>query len=49
MKEYSVLTGLAMLALLLHKQGKEAALSVAPPLFTGTFLFVGFMVMLKPV
>ncbi len=38
-----LLAGLGVIAMLCHRQ-KEAALAVAPPLFTGTFLFVGLMV-----
>ena len=40
-----LLAGLGVLALLCHKQGETAALSVAPPLFAGTFIFVAFMVL----
>lgn len=38
-----LLAGLGVIAMLCHRQ-KEAALAVAPPVFTGTFLFVGLMV-----
>ncbi len=38
-----LLAGLGVIAMLCHRQ-KEAAMAVAPPLFTGTFLFVGLMV-----
>ncbi len=38
-----LLAGMGMLALLCHKQS-EKALTVAPPVFTGTFVFVGLMV-----
>ena len=38
------LAGLGMIAMICHKQGKDAAYAVAPPLFTGTFLFVGFII-----
>ena len=33
-----------MLMMLLHPQAKHAALAVAPPVFRGTFVFVGLMV-----
>lgn len=39
-----LLAGIAMLAMLLHPQTERAALAVAPPVFTGTFVFVGLMV-----
>ena len=39
-----LLAGIGMIALICHKQSKNAILSVAPPVFTGTFVFVGFMV-----
>ncbi len=38
-----LLAGIGILAMLVHKQTK-AALAVAPPVFSGTFIFVGFMV-----
>ena len=38
-----LLAGIGILAMLLHKQGKNAALSVAPPVFTGTAIFVSCM------
>ena len=39
-----LLAGIGVVAMLCHKQGGEAALVVAPPIFGGTFLFVGLMV-----
>lgn len=40
-----LLAGIGALAMLCHRQAKKTALlSVAPPLFKGTFLFVGLMV-----
>ena len=39
-----LLAGIGVLAMLVHKQGKTAALAAAPPVFRGTFLFVGLMV-----
>jgi len=39
-----LLAGIAMLAMLVHPQTEHAALAVAPPVFTGTFVFVGLMV-----
>ena len=39
-----LLAGVGILAMLVHKQTKAAALAVAPPVFTGTFVFVGLMV-----
>lgn len=40
-----LLAGVGILMMLLKKQnGKTAALAVAPPVFTGTFVFVGLMV-----
>lgn len=39
-----LLAGLGILAMLVHKQTKTTALAVAPPVFTGTFVFVGLMV-----
>lgn len=39
-----LLAGLGILAMLCHRQGKSAVLAVAPPLFTGTFVFVALMV-----
>ena len=39
-----LLAGVGVLAMLVHKQTKTAVLAVAPPVFTGTFVFVGLMV-----
>ena len=39
-----LLAGVGILAMLTCKQTKAAALAVAPPVFTGTFVFVGLMV-----
>lgn len=39
-----LLAGLGVLSMLCHRQGKSAVLAVAPPLFTGTFVFVALMV-----
>lgn len=40
-----LLAGVGVLAMIVHKQtSKKAALAVAPTVFTGTFIFVGFMV-----
>lgn len=39
-----LLAGVGMLMMLLHPQAKHAALAVAPPVFSGTFVFVGLMV-----
>ena len=39
-----LLSGIGIIAMLCHKQNKNSLLSVAPPLFTGTFVFVGLMV-----
>lgn len=39
-----LLAGVGILAMLVHKQTSVAALAVAPPVFTGTFVFVGLMV-----
>ena len=38
-----LLAGVGILAMLCHRQ-KKAVLAVAPPVFTGTFIFVAFMV-----
>lgn len=38
-----LLAGIGILAMLLHRQGKNAVLSVAPPVFTGTAIFVSCM------
>ncbi len=39
-----LLAGIGILAMLTHKQSKNAAFAVAPPVFSGTFVFVGLMV-----
>ena len=39
-----LLAGIGILAMLCHKQTKAATLAVAPPVFGGTFVFVGLMV-----
>ena len=39
-----LLAGVGILAMLVHRQTKHAALAVAPPVFSGTFVFVGLMV-----
>ncbi len=39
-----LLAGIGILAMLIHKQSKTALMAVAPPLVSGTFLFVGLMV-----
>nr|MBR4279596.1 hypothetical protein [Clostridia bacterium] len=39
-----LLAGLGVLAMLTCRQPKNAALAVAPPVFSGTFVFVGLMV-----
>ena len=39
-----LLAGIGMIAMLCFRQKKQAALAVAPPVFTGTFVFVGLMV-----
>ena len=39
-----LLAGIGILAMLCHKQSKQAVLAVAPPVFSGTFVFVGLMV-----
>lgn len=39
-----LLAGIGILAMLVHKQTDKALLAVAPPVFTGTFVFVGLMV-----
>lgn len=40
-----LLAGIGMVALVCHRQTKAAALSVAPPVFSGTFVFVALMVL----
>ena len=39
-----LLAGIGILAMLTHKQSKSVALAVVPPVFSGTFVFVGLMV-----
>ena len=39
-----LLAGIGILAMVCHKQAKGSMLAVAPPLFTGTFVFVTLMV-----
>ena len=39
-----LLAGIAMLAMLLRTQAEHTALAIAPPVFSGTFVFVGLMV-----
>lgn len=39
-----LLAGIGILAMISRKQTKNAALAVAPPVFSGTFVFVGLMV-----
>ncbi len=39
-----LLAGLGLIAMICHKQGKTSVYAVAPPLFSGTFVFVSFMV-----
>ncbi len=39
-----MLAGIGILAMLVHKQVKSSVMAVAPPLFSGTFVFVGLMV-----
>ena len=39
-----LLAGIGILAMICHKQSKNAAYVAAPPLFSGTFVFVGLMV-----
>ena len=39
-----LLAGIGILLMLQQKPGKSAVLAVAPPVFTGTFVFVGLMV-----
>ena len=39
-----LLAGVGILAMLVHKQSRNAVLAVAPPVFSGTFVFVGLMV-----
>ena len=39
-----LLAGIGILAMICHKQTESAAFAVAPPVFSGTFVFVGLMV-----
>ena len=39
-----LLAGIGMVAFVCHRQAKVAALAVAPPVFSGTFVFVALMV-----
>ena len=39
-----LLAGIGILAMLVHKQTKAELMAVAPPVFSGTFVFVGLMV-----
>lgn len=39
-----LLAGIGILAMLCHKQTKNVTYAVAPPVFSGTFVFVGLMV-----
>lgn len=39
-----LLAGVGILAMLIHRQNKASVLAVAPPVFSGTFVFVGLMV-----
>ena len=39
-----ILAGLGCVAMLCHRQKKPAVLAVAPPVFKGTFIFVGLMI-----
>ena len=39
-----LLAGVGILAMLVHRQSKPTLLAVAPPAFSGTFVFVGLMV-----
>ena len=39
-----LLAGIGILAMLVHKQSKTTLMAAAPPVFTGTFVFVGLMV-----
>ena len=39
-----LLAGVGLLSMLCKKQGTQHALAVAPPVFSGTFVFVGLMV-----
>ena len=37
--------GIGILTMLVHKAGRSSLLAVAPPVFSGTFVFVGLMVL----
>ncbi len=39
-----LLAGIGILAMICHKQTKNATFAAAPPVFSGTFVFVGLMV-----
>ena len=39
-----LLAGIGILAMISHRQTKSAVFAVAPPVFSGTFVFVGLMV-----
>ncbi len=39
-----LLAGMGILAMLIHRQTQNAVLAVVPPVFSGTFVFVGLMV-----
>lgn len=39
-----LLAGMGILAMLIHRQTPNAVLAVVPPVFSGTFVFVGLMV-----
>lgn len=39
-----LLAGIGIIAIICHRQEKASALIVAPPVFSGTFVFVGLMV-----
>ena len=39
-----LLAGMGVLAMLVHKQGRNTAYAIVPPVFSGTFVFVGLMV-----
>lgn len=40
-----LLAGLGLFGMLFHRQTKNAALAVAPPVFSGTFIFVACMIL----
>ncbi len=39
-----LLAGIGIIAMICHRQSKKSMLAVAPPVFSGTFVFVGLMV-----